>query len=561
MRIACAQINPIVGDIAGNGRRIGAAVARAADAGADLVLFPEFALTGFPLQDLLFDRDLLVGVERELERIAVDVGDPVVILGAPRLEGGQRVNAAVVLHAGRIRATYRQRRAAVGEPQDGARYFCAGEDDGLLVIGTTRVLIEVGADFLAPLSPAEGSVDLICWVSAEQYRRDRGGPREALLGERARRSGAAVAFCNRVGGQDDLVFDGRSTVVDRRGVALGRAPEFEEHLLLVDLPPRAIGERGGEDRPGSEPLWRLARPPVRERSPVAGDLHPPLGEEAAVWAALRLGLRDYVTKNGAPGVVLGLSGGIDSALCAALAVDALGSVAVTGIALPSRHSAPESLAGARALAEALDIELLVIPIEGPVASLEAALAGPLGADAPPVTWENLQARARGTLLMGYSNARGALLLATGNKSEAAVGYSTLYGDMAGGFAPLKDVDKTWVYRLARWHNATAGRELIPQETIDRPPTAELRPGQRDSDSLPPYDLLDALLADHIEGGLCASELVAAGHDPELVRRVLPMVDRAEFKRRQGPIGPTIGARCFGRDRPMPITAQHDLPSF
>jgi NAD+ synthase (glutamine-hydrolysing) len=404
---------------------------------------------------------------------------------------------------------------------------------------------------------------VICCIAASPYHRGKGDRREGMLATRADDASAALVFCNQVGGQDELVFDGRSVVIDANGEVLARAPQFDEHLLLTDVDLSVSARRRlrqpmarslPEIEPSS-PLWTAPRSGA-PGAPAARDLAAQLRAEAEVWAALVAGLRDYVTKNGFPGVLIGLSGGIDSALCAALAADALGPERVTGGAMPSVHSESESLEGARELAEAIGAHFLVLPIAAVVEGFEAALDDALTDEVPGVTFENLQARSRGTLLMALSNARGALVLATGNKSEMSVGYSTLYGDMVGGFAPLRDLSKTWVYRLARWRNEEAGREVVPERTIRRPPTAELRPGQLDTDSLPPYEVLDAILEGYVEHGCDAAELAGTGHRPELVAEVIRLVDRAEYKRRQGPVGIKITPRAFGRDRRMPITSRH-----
>jgi NAD+ synthase (glutamine-hydrolysing) len=434
----------------------------------------------------------------------------------------------------------------------------------------TRIGLAVCEDIWYP-SPvaaelAAARVDLICCISASPYHRGKGDRREGMLATRADDCAAALAFCNQVGGQDELVFDGRSALFDASGELVARAPQFDEDLLVADVDLGLSARRRLR-----EPLSRrlpvppdgtmvriVASPGARNGGPPEGaaPVAPALDEEAEVWAALRIGLRDYVDKNRFPGVILGLSGGIDSALAAALAVDALGSDRVAGVAMPSAFSSPESLEGAEALAEALAIRLLELPIAPVVEAFEEALAEPFAGRPRDIAEENLQARARGTLLMALSNKLGPLVLATGNKSEISVGYSTLYGDMVGGFAPLRDLSKTWVYRLARWRNDVEGREVIPEATIRRPPTAELRPGQLDTDSLPPYHVLDAILEGYVEQGLDPRELVGRGHPEEIVADVVRMVDRAEYKRRQGPVGIKITPRAFGRDRRMPITTRH-----
>jgi NAD+ synthase (glutamine-hydrolysing) len=566
MRIACAQINTVVGDITGNGRLIEAALGEAAAAGADITLVPELAITGYPPEDLLLSPAFVAAARRELARVAATVRRGVAIIGVPEWDG-DCFNGAAIVADGLVRGIYRKRFLPNYGVFDEARYFRAGDRPGLIRIGGVRVGLAVCEDIWYP-SPVVSSLaaaraDIICCIASSPYHRGKGDRREGMLATRADDASAALAFCNQVGGQDELVFDGRSAIFDAHGDVVVRAPQFHEHLLLADIDTAVSARRRlrqplARSLPGADdpaPLWSGPR-----AAPVAGSPPPPpataLAEEAEVWQALVTGLRDYVDKNGFPGVILGLSGGIDSALCAALAAEALGPDRVVGVAMPSEHSAAESLTGARALAESLGIDLLVVPITGAVGALEASLADVVAADAPGVTFENLQARARGTLLMALSNARGSLVLATGNKSEMSVGYSTLYGDMVGGFAPLRDLSKTWVYRLSRWRNADGGREVIPEATIARPPTAELRPGQLDTDSLPPYDVLDAILEGYVEQGCDATELAANGHEPDLVAEVIRMVDRAEYKRRQGPVGIKITPRAFGRDRRMPITSRH-----
>ena len=559
-----------MGDIDGNAARIGAALADAAEAGADVTLVPELAITGYPPEDLLLRPAFAHAAREALDRVAVAVRRGVAIVGFPEWDGDCHNGAAVVAD-GRVQAIYRKRFLPNYGVFDEARYFRAGEAPMVLEALGLRIGLAVCEDIWYPTPVAAdlaaARVDLVCCISASPYHRGKGDRREGMLATRADDCAAALAFCNQVGGQDELVFDGRSAVFDAAGEVLARAPQFAEHLLVADVDPavsarRRLHEPLGRRLPPA-PLQKtvriVARPPARNGSrPALGGsrVADPLHDEAEVWAALRTGVRDYVDKNGFPGVVLGLSGGIDSALTAAIAADALGPERVTGVALPSTLSSPESLAGAQALAESLAIRLLELPIAGVVEAFEEALAEPLAGLPPDVTEENLQARARGTLLMALSNKLGLLVLATGNKSEMSVGYSTLYGDMVGGFAPLRDLSKTWVYRLARWRNASEGRAVIPEETIRRPPTAELRPGQLDTDSLPPYDVLDAILEGHVERGLEPAELAAAGFSEQVVADVVRMVDRAEYKRRQGPVGIKITPLAFGRDRRMPITTRH-----
>ena len=568
MRVALAQIDTFVGDIDGNAGRVAAALADAAEAGADVMLVPELAISGYPPEDLLLRPAFAAACRAALDRVAARVRRGLAVIGFPEWDGDCHNSAAVVAD-GRVQAVYRKRFLPNYGVFDEARYFRAG--DRALVIDAlgARIGICICEDIWYP-SPvasdlAAARVNLICCISASPYHRGKGDRREGMLATRADDCAAALAFCNLVGGQDELVFDGRSAVFDATGGLLARAPQFDEHLLLADVNP-SLSARRRLSEPLSRRLataadgavTRIAVPPAPPdgRAPAEAAVAPALRDEPEVWAALRTGLRDYVGKNGFPGVLVGLSGGIDSALTATLAADALGPERVTGVAMPSSYSAAESLAGAQALAESLAIRLLALPIVPVVDAYDEVLAEPFEGLERDITEENIQARARGTLLMALSNKLGSMVLATGNKSEISVGYSTLYGDMVGGFAPLRDISKTWVYRLAVWRNASEGREVVPQATIDRPPTAELRPGQLDTDSLPPYDVLDAILEGYVEQGLEPDDLVRRGHPEILVAEVVRMVDRAEYKRRQGPVGIKITPRAFGRDRRMPITTRH-----
>ena len=568
MRVALAQIDTFVGDIDGNAGRVAAALADAAEAGADVTLVPELAISGYPPEDLLLRPAFAAACRAALDRVAARVRRGLAVIGFPEWDGDCH-NAAAVVADGRVQAVYRKRFLPNYGVFDEARYFRAGDRAMVIDALGARIGICICEDIWYPTPVASdlaaARADLICCISASPYHRGKGDRREGMLATRADDCAAALAFCNVVGGQDELVFDGRSAVFDAAGGLMARAPQFDEHLLLADVDP-ALSARRRLSEPLSRPLatapegvvTRIVVPPVPPdgRAPTEAAVAPALRDEPEVWAALRTGLHDYVGKNGFPGVLVGLSGGIDSALTATLAADALGPERVTGVAMPSSYSAAESLTGAQALAESLAIRLLDLPIVPVVDAYDEVLAEPFEGRERDVTEENIQARARGTLLMALSNKLGWLVLATGNKSEISVGYSTLYGDMVGGFAPLRDISKTWVYRLAVWRNASEGREVVPQATIDRAPTAELRPGQLDTDSLPPYDVLDAILEGYVEQGLEPDDLVRRGHPEILVAEVVRMVDRAEYKRRQGPVGIKITPRAFGRDRRMPITTRH-----
>ena len=570
MRVALAQINTVVGDIDGNAGRVAAALADAGEAGADVTLVPELAISGYPPEDLLLRPAFAAACREALVGVAAGVGRGLAVIGFPEWDGDCHNSAAVVAD-GRVQAVYRKRFLPNYGVFDEARYFRAGDGPMVLEALGARIGIAICEDIWYP-SPvasdlAAARVDLVCCISASPYHRGKGDRREQMLATRADDCAAALAFCNLVGGQDELVFDGRSALFDAAGELVARAPQFDERLLVADVnlglsARRRLREPLARRLPATaaaEAVRISASRAARNGAPTGaarGEIAPAFRDEPEVWAALRTGLRDYVGKNRFPGVLVGLSGGIDSALTAALAADALGADRVTGVAMPSPLSSPESLAGAEALAESLAIRLMQLPIAPLVGAFDEVLAEAFAGREPDITEENIQARARGTLLMALSNKLGLMVLATGNKGEISVGYSTLYGDMVGGFAPLRDLSKTWVYRLARWRNASEGREVVPEATIARPPTAELRPGQLDTDSLPPYDVLDAILEGYVEQGLEPDDLVRRGHPEIIVAEVVRMVDRAEYKRRQGPVGIKITPRAFGRDRRMPITTRH-----
>lgn len=570
MRIACAQVNTVVGDLEGNLALMRGAIRDAMAAGASLVITPELAITGYPPEDLLLRPAFADASRQAVEALAADVTDGVAIVGF--VEHDEDVhNAAAVIADGRVQAIYRKRFLPNYGVFDEARYFRAGTRPVVVEVEGARVGIVICEDiwYPAPVAAelARARLDLIACLSSSPFHLAKGDGRERMLQTRASDSAAALAYCNQVGAQDELVFDGRSVIIDHSGDVIARAPVFEPHLLVADLPlDLAAGRRL------REPLLRRLEPsgefaPVvavdaagghggGAPAPIDPDVAAMPGPEGELWGALVLGLRDYVGKNGFPGVIIGLSGGIDSALTAAIAVDALGPDRVRGVAMPSVFTSGQSTDDAAALAASLGIRMDVIPIAPVVDAFEAQLAPVFEGRPRDVAEENLQARVRGTLLMAISNKHGDMVLATGNKSEMSVGYSTIYGDMVGGFAPLRDVSKTWVYRLASWRNREEGREVIPQATIDRPPTAELRPDQRDSDSLPDYEVLDPILEAYVEQDLPPAALVERGFPEDVVRRIIGMVDRAEYKRRQGPPGIKTTPRAFGRDRRMPITNRH-----
>jgi len=566
VRVALAQLNTIVGDIPGNTRLILDALEQARAAGAALTVFPELVLTGYPPEDLLLRPSFARDADRALRKIAGRVADGAALIGCVEWDR-DTFNAAAVVAAGRVQHVYRKRFLPNYGVFDEARYFRAGDTPLVIELFGLRIGLAICEDIWYPDPVASdltaAGVDVIACLSASPWHGGKGDARERMLATRAADCSAALVFCNQVGGQDELVFDGRSAVFDATGAVVARATQFAPDLVIADIDP-GISMR----RRLREPLVRRLpqrAPTVPEPVDAVGlpagngiDAHlvAPLGPEEEVWNGLVTGIRDYVGKNGFPGVVIGLSGGIDSALTAALAAEALGPEAVTGVRMPSVFTSQMSGDDARALADGLGIALIDLPIAEIVARFEATLAPAFAGRPRDVTEENLQARTRGTLLMALSNKTGALVLATGNKSEMSVGYSTLYGDMVGGFAPLRDISKTWVYRLCRWHNDATGREVIPSSTIIRPPTAELRPDQLDVDSLPPYDELDPIIEGYVEHDLDVDQLAAAGHDQEVVRRVIRMIERAEYKRRQGPIGIKVTPRAFGKDRRMPVTNRY-----
>jgi NAD+ synthase (glutamine-hydrolysing) len=565
MRLALAQINSVVGDVDGNADRIVEWLGRARDANADLVLFPELCVTGYPAEDLLLRPGFVRAARRAVDEIAKATHGVTALVGAPHLDT-DLFNACFVLAHGEVRCVYRKRFLPNYGVFDEDRYFAPGDDLVLLRFGDVIVGPTICEDVWQPGPPATdlalAGAQLIANISASPFHIGKDREREELLRVRARDNSCFFALCNAVGGQDELIFDGNSVVLDDEGEIVARAAGFEEELLVVDVDPvAAIGRRLRDVRRRSlARAWEhveatsVELAPPREQAEAA---HPApaeqLGELEQMRLALELGLRDYVVKNGFDDVVVAISGGIDSALTAALCVEALGPGRVHGVSMPSRYSSEGTRGDARRLAESLGIDFREVAIEPVVEAFTAALAPSFEGRETDLTEENLQARVRGTLLMALSNKFGWLVIATGNKSELSVGYSTLYGDLAGGFALIKDVYKTDVFRLSRWLNERAGRELIPVSIIERAPSAELRAEQLDEDSLPPYPKLDAVLEAFVELDRSREELSQDGFDPEVVERALAMVDRAEYKRRQAPPGVKLRPKAFGRDRRTPIT--------
>ena len=565
LRLALAQINPTVGAIDANVELISASIGSARAAGADVVLLPELALTGYPPEDLLLKRHFLDAADAALETLAAEADGIVVLVGCPHRRHGLH-NGLAVLADGEVRAVYRKVLLPNYGVFDERRYFESGPAAELIEVNGVAIGLTVCEDiwFAGPpaSSEARAGAGLILNASASPYHRGKGMARERLVADRARENGVTVALCNMVGGQDELVFDGHSVVVDAEGRTLARGAQFEPELLVCDL---LLPPAGGAGEPPERPVELIARletsspaEPAADRG-AAASAEPPhlarsLGDIEEVYSALRLGLADYVAKNGFQRVVLGLSGGIDSALVALLAADALGGDRVTSVVMPSPHSSQATQSDARTIARNLGTELIEIEIGPLMEDYRLALSPRFGEGGPGLAEENLQARIRGNLIMALSNRFGWLPLATGNKSEMSVGYATLYGDMAGGFALIKDVPKTLVFELVRDRNSrAAGEPPVPDEVVERPPSAELRPDQLDTDSLPPYEILDRALAEYVERDGGRESMIAAGIDAKVAEHVIGLVDRAEYKRRQAPPGVKITPKSFGRDRRMPIT--------
>jgi NAD+ synthase (glutamine-hydrolysing) len=530
LNIAIAQINLVVGDVAGNAQRVIDVACHARDVlEARAVVFPELTLTGYPPEDLLLRPELDARVADALAQITAEAAGIDVVLGYPRIHEGKRFNAAGVIRDGAILVEYHKALLPNYSVFDEKRYFEPGGAPCVFDIDGLPVGITVCEDiwFAQPAADAAAAGAKVLFnLNASPYHKGKAPEREELLHKRAAETGLSIIYVNLVGGQDELVFDGSSFVMAADGQLTQRDAQFEECISLVRLD-------------------------ARNGIPLAGAIAERLSEEAAVYKALVTGIRDYVNKNGFKGVVLGLSGGIDSALTLALAVDALGADAVEVVSMPSRYTADISNEDAILQAKILGVEWRSIPIEPAFKAFLAMLKDEFKDLPMDVTEENIQARCRGITLMAISNKTGRMLLTTGNKSEMSVGYATLYGDMAGGFAPLKDVPKLLVYRLARWRNR--GGEVIPERVIERPPSAELRADQQDTDSLPAYEVLDAILERYVEQDQSIDEIIAAGFDADIIKRIVRMVDRNEYKRRQAPPGIKITRRAFGRDRRYPIT--------
>ena len=575
LRLALAQINTTVGDLAGNEAKIVTRIARARELGAQIVAFPELAVPGYPPEDLLLKPSFVAANLDALERIARHASGITAVVGfVDRTEDIH--NAAAVLHDGKVAAVYHKAYLPNYGVFDEDRYFRAGERPLVFSLGEAQVGVNICEDIWYPAGPtevqAQAGAQLVINISASPYHAGKGAARERMLATRATDNVILVAFCNLVGGQDELVFDGGSVILDERGEVIARGQQFAEDLVVADLDLAAVfrqqlhdpRQRKGRAPQTAEAVQRVTLTPHASFAPLrATEEHiiPPLEPPAEIYQALVTGVGDYVRKNGFRQAVIGLSGGIDSSLTAAIAVDALGAENVTGVFMPSRYSSDESREDAAELAQNLGTRFMTIAIDRTFQAYLDMLAEPFAGRKPDTTEENLQARIRGNILMALSNKHGWLVLTTGNKSEMSVGYATLYGDMAGGLAVIKDVPKDLVYRLSAHVNRRAGRALIPQRVFDKAPTAELRPNQTDQDSLPSYPVLDRILHAYVEEDRSLSEIAALGatepaFDRATVVDVIRMVDRAEYKRRQAPPGIKITSRAFGRDRRLPITNRY-----
>ena len=551
MRIALAQMNPLIGGIEVNVDALLSAYNRADEAGCDVVVFGELSITGYPPEDLVLKDGFVAANRRALDRFVASTGACAAVIGFVDHEGDDLYNAAAVCSNGRLHGVYRKQKLPNYRVFDEERYFTPGSTFSLYRIAGVTCGVTICEDIWVPTGPvrdqAAAGATVMLNINGSPFHRGRLGERERMVCERARDNRCAIVYVNQVCGQDELVFDGGSMVVSNDGHVVARSPQFEEDLLIVDLEVDTPDDR--HDTKIVEVSADTRRTSDHRESSVA----PELGDIEETYAALVLGTRDYVRKNGFTDVVIGLSGGIDSALVAAIAVDAFGADHVHGVSMPSRYSSAGSRDDARVLADNLGIEMRTIEIEPAFSAfLEMSAPSFVGLEAD-LTEENLQSRVRGTTLMALSNKFGWMVLTTGNKSELAVGYFTLYGDSVGAYAPIRDVFKTSVYALCEYVNVRAGHEIIPRSTITKPPSAELRPDQRDDQSLPPYDVLDPILELYVEQDLTAAEIAAMGFDATLVERIARLVDVNEYKRRQGPPGVRVSTKAFGKDRRMPMT--------
>jgi NAD+ synthase (glutamine-hydrolysing) len=571
IRIGLCQINTTVGDIEGNTKKIMDYIKRGRRMGVDLLVFPEMAVTGYPPEDLLLMPKFIEANSRAIEEIAKATSSITAIVGFVNKDG-DIFNAAGLLHRGKLVDTYCKSYLPNYGVFDEDRYFQTGNENFVFTLKSTPIGISICEDIWYPGDPIRtqtlhGKAELIINISSSPYHAGKSAFRERMVSTRASDNLAIVAFCNMVGGQDELVFDGGSLIFDQTGGLIARGKQFEEDLVLADLDmdavfrmrlhdPRIRRERQAEDEKTLRKIDLPDHYPGKRRPSLPKRENKPLDRPAEIYAALVLGTRDYILKNGFKTVLIGLSGGIDSALTAAIAVDALGKKGVVGVAMPSLYSSKGSIEDSNLLAKNLGIRLLTIPITDVFQAYLKTLAPSFKRVKPDVTEENIQARIRGNILMALSNKFGWLLLTTGNKSEMSVGYCTLYGDMAGGFAVIKDVPKTLVYELADFRNQRDGKAVIPQDVLLKPPSAELRPDQKDEDSLPPYPILDPILQAYVEDDKGVEEIAKMGFEAALVKEVINMVDRNEYKRRQSPPGVKITHRALGKDRRLPVTNKY-----
>ncbi len=541
MRVALGQFNAVVGDLAGNAERMVEIYAEAVRTDVDLLVFPELAVCGYPPEDLLHKKHFLTDCSLALEKLAADCPEKTIIAGFAEGCQGNNYNSAAVLQGGRISKIYRKAQLPNYGVFDEPRYFLPGTEPVVINIGGLNVAVTICADIweierLVDFLKDAGQIQMILNISASPFYVGKIKKRQEIVSLCAKELNSAVAYCNLVGGQDELIFDGRSMFADSTGKIMAKARAFDEDLLIADIIPTTDGVVQVE--------------PMRAAAGQLGDL----ADE--IYQALVLGTRDYAGKNGFAKVLLGLSGGIDSSVTAAVAVAALGAENVVGLTMPSKFNSPDTIGDAEKLAKNLGIEFLTIPIEPILKQFDDGLKTVQGWKSEGIAYENLQARIRGCILMSLSNQFSSLVLTTGNKSETAVGYATLYGDTAGGFAVIKDVPKTMVYKLAEHINKISGRQIIPAAVLTRPPSAELKPDQKDSDSLPDYDLLDKILKGYVEEDKSAQQLVESGLPKDVVLRVIRMVDRNEYKRRLSPPGVRITPKAFGKDRRLPITNRY-----
>ncbi len=566
LRVAVCQINAVMGDIDGNVDRIIDRLDEAERAGADVAVFPELSVCGYPPEDLVLKPGFVAACEAAVAKVAARTGSCAALIGT--VEGGRDIyNTAVLCAEGKQVLSYHKRLLPNYSVFDERRYFTPGTDPYQLVeIKGVKVGIAICEDVWSPTGPmheqAAGGAEVMLVPNGSPYHAGKALERDVLMSCRSADSSCALVYANQVGGQDELVFDGGSVIFDHEGHLIARGAQFVEDVLVCDIEvvptyrKRRLDPRGQELPVPALPVIELSKHEALEGPPLIPPMIELLDDNAEIWQALVLGTRDYVTKNGFTEVGVALSGGIDSSMVVAIAVEAVGADKVHAVLMPSRFSSDHSVSDSVTMCETLGVDYRTIAIEPAHAAFLDLLAPSFGDREPDTTEENLQSRIRGVLMMGLSNKLGWMILTTGNKSEVGVGYSTLYGDTAGGFAVIKDVFKTRLYELARWRNDVAGIEIIPNNVIDKPPSAELRPDQRDDQSLPPYEVLDAILVGYVEDDLAAADLVERGHDPAIVSRITRLVDLAEYKRRQSPPGIRISVKAFGRDRRVPITNRY-----